>query len=235
MLTLAPNWTVPTQEDLPCDDGIPVESQRHKLQMDLLIDGLSTWLEQRADGYVGGNMFIYFSLDQVRNQDFRGPDFFLVLNVPKKERRSWVVWEEGKAPDVVIELLSETTADLDKTVKKQIYQDQLRVPEYYWYDPFHPEDWAGFALHHGVYEPIPVNAQGYLESQCTGLVLRRWVGTYRGVEATWLRWATPDGEVLPTAQELAQRAQQAAQQAQQRAERLAQKLRELGVNPDEIG
>ena len=66
-------------------------------------------------------MFVYYSLAQVRNRDFKGPDFFAVLGVPKGERKSWVVWEEGKAPDVVIELLSESTAQQDKTNKKQIY------------------------------------------------------------------------------------------------------------------
>ena len=100
----------PTQDELPFDDGVPMETQRHKMQMDLLIDPLIPWLEPREDGYVGGNMFLYFSLAQVRNQDFKGPDFIAVLGVPKKERKSWVVWEEGKAPDVIIELLSPSTA-----------------------------------------------------------------------------------------------------------------------------
>ncbi|NEO28266.1 MAG: Uma2 family endonuclease, partial [Kamptonema sp. SIO4C4] len=126
----------PTQEELPYDDGEPMETQRHQDQMTMLIYTLSPWIEQREDGYTGGNMFVYFSLEQVRSQDFKGPDFFAVLGVPKGERRSWVVWEEGKGPDVVIELLSSSTANVDKGEKKRIYQDQLRVPEYYWFDPF---------------------------------------------------------------------------------------------------
>ncbi len=43
----------PTQDGLPYDDGVPMESQRHKLQMDLLIDALIPWLDAREDGYVG--------------------------------------------------------------------------------------------------------------------------------------------------------------------------------------
>jgi hypothetical protein len=42
----------PTQAELPCDDGIPMETQGHKFQMDLLIDTMMVWLEQRADGYL---------------------------------------------------------------------------------------------------------------------------------------------------------------------------------------
>ncbi|WP_413172538.1 Uma2 family endonuclease [Anabaena azotica] len=174
----------PTQAELPYDDGIPMETQRHKFQMDMLIDTLCPWLEARSDGYVSGNMFVYFSLAQLKNQDFRGPDFFAVLGVPKKERLSWVVWEEGKPPDVVIELLSESTASQDKNEKKLIYQNLLRVPEYFWFDPFHPEDLAGFSLNRGVYQPITPNAENQLVSQSLGLALVRWTGSYRGVETT---------------------------------------------------
>jgi Uma2 family endonuclease len=213
----------PTQAELPCDDGIPMETQRHKFQMDLLIDTMMVWLEQRADGYVSGNMFVYFSLAQLRNSDYRGPDFFAVLGVPKGERRSWVVWEEGKSPDVVIELLSPSTADVDKNQKKQIYQNQMRVPEYFWFDPFNPDDWAGFSMQNGVYQPIAVNAHNQLVSNILGLGLQRWEGKYRGVDTIWLRWATLDGQLLPTAEEQQrQRAERAESQLQQTVRNLLQ-------------
>ncbi|HEY9865408.1 MAG TPA: Uma2 family endonuclease [Candidatus Obscuribacterales bacterium] len=206
----------PTQDELPYDDGVPMETQRHKMQMDLLIDPLIPWLEPREDGYVGGNMFLYFSLAQVRNQDFKGPDFFAVLGVPKKERKSWVVWEEGKAPDVIIELLSPSTAQEDKTNKKIIYQNQVRVPEYFWFDPFKPDDLAGFILSNGSYEPIFPNQFNGLFSQQLGLSLVRWSGVYKTVETVWLRWATPEGEILPTIDELsAQKAEEAQRQAEE--------------------
>lgn len=144
--TLPPDLFLPGEDELPADDNQTMETQRHKIQMDLLIESLDTWLGAREDGYVGGNMFIYFSQAQIKSQDFKGPDFFAVTDVPKRERKSWVVWFEEKAPDVVIELLSPSTADEDKTHKKSVYQTKLRVPEFYWYDPFEPEDFAGFTL-----------------------------------------------------------------------------------------
>ena len=224
----------PIQDELPCDDGIPMETQRHKLQMDLLLDTLQPWLDQREDGYIGGNMFIYFSTEQARNQDFRGPDFFAVVGVPKKERKSWVVWEEGKAPNVVIELLSESTKQEDKTRKKQVYQIQMRVPEYFWYDPFNPEDWAGFSLQKNEYQPLEKDEnQRYLSEQL-GLALVQWKGIYKGVEAVWLRWETPEGKLLPTERELREQAETKAQQAETKAQKLANKLKELGINPDEV-
>lgn len=229
-------WRIdaPTQDDLPYDDGIPMETFRHKLQIDILMDAYGNWLiSNQQQGFIGGNMFVYFSPDQVRNQDYRGPDVFVVKDVPWGERRSWVVWQEGKAPDVVIELLSPTTANRHKTEKKLIYQNQLRVTEYFWYDPFNPEDFAGFSLQRGVYQPLSFDVQQRLLSEQLGLALVRWQGVYKRVEAVWLRWATLEGELLPTDRELVEQERQQLETERQRADRLAAKLRELGIDPDQ--
>jgi Uma2 family endonuclease len=247
----------PTQYDLPSCDDIPMETQRHKLQMDLLIETCQTWLwAHRPDSYVNGNMFVYFSMDQVKNRDYRGPDFFVALDVAPTERLSWVCWEEGQSPDIVIELLSPSTAETDKTTKFEIYQTQMRVPEYIWYDPFNPEDFAGFTLQNRRYQPIAIDENGLL-SQSLGLRLLKWTGDYQGVSATWIRWATAAGQLILTQAERAaqesQRAEQESQRAEQesqradqesqradeaearaeqesqRADRLAAKLRELGI------
>ena len=207
----------PTQDELPCDDGMPMETSRHKHQSDLLIHPLWESLKQQ-NAYVAGNMFVYFSLEQVRNQDFRGPDVFVVLDVPRTERKSWVIWEEGKGPDVVIELLSESTINRDKTEKKQIYQSRIRVPEYFWFDPFNPEDFCGFRLQGSVYQPLEPDERGHLISQELRLALVKWSGTYRDIETVWLRWATWDGELLPTPEEIAEQERQRAEQEYQRAE-----------------
>lgn len=215
---------LPTQDELPDDDGEPRESERHLYQLPLLIETLKLHWAGRDDFFAGGNMFVYFSPAQVKHNDFRGPDFFVALGVDgKRERKSWVKWEEGKLPDLVIEFLSESTADFDRTGKKQIYQDQMQVQEYFYYDPFSAE-FAGFSLSSNGYQPLAPDARHRLISPVTGLALARWEGEYLGVTANWLRWETPDGQLLPTGKEL-------AQQAQQRAERLAARLRELGVDP----
>lgn len=216
----------PTEDELPCDDGMPMETQRHVLQLQLLMDPLLLHWADRQDVFVGGNMFVHFSLEQVRTQDFRGPDFFVALDVPRRERKSWVVWQEGKGPDLVIELLSESTADQDKGVKKQIYQAQLRVPEYVWFDPFSGE-WAAFALRDGVYEPVVPDAQDRLISQRLQLALVRWEGTYQEVEARWLRWATLAGLLLPTGAELAERERRQAEAAREQVEAARQHVAAL--------
>jgi Uma2 family endonuclease len=209
----------PTEDDLPYDDGEPMETERHVMQMFLLIEPLREFWADRPDVYIGGNMFLYFSLEQVRNRDFRGPDFFAVLGVPRRERKSWVVWQEGKAPDVIVELLSESTAAVDRGEKKQVYQDELRVPEYFWYDPFSAE-LAGFSLRDGAYEPIAPDAAGRLPSHRLGLSLVRWPGQYSNIDATWLRWATPDGMLLPTSAERATQAERRLAEVEARLARL---------------
>ncbi|MGH2588846.1 MAG: Uma2 family endonuclease [Dehalococcoidia bacterium] len=244
----------PTEDDLPSSDGMPMETHRHVLQMTLLMDVLMVLWADRTDVFVGGNMFVYFSPDQLLTQDFRGPDVFVVFGgVEARERKSWIVWQEGgRGPDVVIELLSESTAQRDKTEKKRIYQDRLRVPEYFWYDPFSAE-LVGFALLDGEYQPITPDAAGRLPCGPLDLTLRRWNGTYGGVEATWLRWATADGSLLPTAAELAAEQERRAEDEQrradeerQRADRAEQRIAELearlarieaqlGGSPDEAG
>jgi Uma2 family endonuclease len=87
-----------------------------------------------------------------------------VLGAEKRNRRSWAIWEEGgKYPNVFIELLSSSTAAVDKNKKKKLYQDVWRVPNYYW---FHPQtmEFAGFSLNNGRYEHIPPTEQGWLWS-----------------------------------------------------------------------
>src|SRR5207248_1628430 len=131
-----PGVTVPNVP-LVESDGEPLESHWHVLQISLLIEVLTYWFRDRSDFYVGGNMLIYFSEEQARNRDYRGPDFFFVDGVPRLPmRRYWAVWQEGgRYPDVIIELLSPTTATEDRTTKKALYERTFRTQEYFCYDP----------------------------------------------------------------------------------------------------
>jgi Uma2 family endonuclease len=221
----------PRAFELPHDSNATMESQRHKVQRELLIDTLLPWLDQRKDGYVGGNMFVYYSLAQVRNRNLKGPDFFAVLDVPKGERLGWLVWEEGKAPDIVIELISNGTVAADKYEKKLVYQCQMRVPEYFWFDPFNSSDLAGFSWQYQTYQPIHPNSQGQLISQVLGLALVKWQGDYKGINnITWLRWATLDGQLLPSCEEIVKQEKQRAEQEKQRADNAESQLKQVVTN-----
>jgi hypothetical protein len=80
---------------------------------------------------VNANMFIYYVQgDPKRNVC---PDAFVAMGVPNEpDRRSYKVWKEGKAPDVVLEVTSRKTRKQDLTKKFEIYRDVLRVREYFW-------------------------------------------------------------------------------------------------------
>ena len=214
----------PRGEDLPCDDGVPMESEMHVHQMNLLTESLRVGWADRDDFYVGGNMFVYYSELQSKTNDFRGPDVFVVLDTVKKVRRSWVVWEEdGRAPDVVIELTSPSTEAVDRGEKKRIYARTLRTAEYFLYDPYEKR-LEGYQLDfgRGEYEPMTPDERGWYRSKMLGLWLGVQRGTYQGVEELWLRWIDDDGRALPSggeqaAEERAKAAEERAKAAEERA------------------
>ena len=242
-------------------DEPPVETELHLEQIMLLIKCLKWLWKDRTDFYAAGNLSIYYSPHQRKRENFRGPDFFVVLGTEKKTRKSWVIWEEnGKYPHVIVEILSPTTAKIDRELKKELYQETFRTPEYFWFDPYTLE-FAGFHITDGKYQPIKPNEKGHLWSGQLGLYL----GIYDGL----LRYFTSEGDLVPTPEETAelevkraeremqkaereaqkaereaqkaeretQRAEQEFQRAEQeaqKAERLAKKLRELNIDPDTI-
>lgn len=214
-------------------DEPPLETELHLRQLVLLIQSLELWWCDRQDFYAFGNLTIYYSPRQRKSEHFRGPDFFVVLGTERKPRKSWVVWQEdGKYPNVIVEILSPTTADTDRGLKKQIYQDIFRTPDYFWFDPYNLE-FKGFHLLDGRYQELQHNADGWLWSQQLEL--------YLGIFESQLRFFTTEGKLLLTPDEMVQQQRQMVEQVQsqldqqrQRSERLAHKLREMGIDPLEL-
>ena len=199
--------SLPTEDDLPCDDGEPMETARHREQMNLLIESLQAYWKEERKYYTGGNMFMHYDLNDKRK--FRGPDFFLVLDTENRERKSWVVWQEGKYPDMIIELLSDTTRKIDKNAKKTLYEQVFKTPEYYLYDP-HSYEFLGYRLSGTGYIPVIPDKYKRIYSPVTGL----WLA----VRKERLRWLTPDGELVPSHAELAEQEKMHAEQEKSRAE-----------------
>ena len=204
---------LPTEDDLPYDDGEPMETARHREQMWLLIYSLKAYWSERTNYYVSGNMFLYY--DPQNRKKFRGPDFFLVLDVEDRERKSWVVWQEGmRFPDVIVELLSDTTREVDKGEKKTLYERVFRTGEYYLYDPF-SQEFFGYHLRGAHYEKVEPDVQGKIYSPAASLCLV--------VHDDWLRWMTPERKLLPTPMELAEQERRRAEQERRRAEQETQR------------
>jgi Uma2 family endonuclease len=199
----------PGQDALPCDDGEPMETSRHRFLMNLLIDSLSDAWADRQDFYVGGNMFVYFSELQVKRNDFRGPDVFVALDVEKKERKCWVAWEEGgRLPDVVIELTSDSTRSVDQIDKKRTYAKVWRLPAYFIFDP-ETAELEGFQLDVASrdYVPLERDPRGDLPVPPLGLRLGVRRGKIHEFEGDFLRWIDEHGEPLPLPLERAERSE----------------------------
>jgi Uma2 family endonuclease len=209
---------LPDSTDLPCSDGEPLETWWQRPAIALLVESIEYHWRDRKDFFVGGNMFVYFSRERVFNKDFRGPDFFVVRGADhSKPRQSWVYWdEEGRHPNVVIELLSESTAHIDRGEKKQVYAEKMRVPEYFIYDP-DDGSLTGWRMSGSRYkDPLDPEPGGRLWSEELELFVGPWEGDYRGHHDRWLRFFDADGRVISTFAEAA-RAEAAAAQTQARA------------------
>jgi Uma2 family endonuclease len=181
------------------------------------------------------------------------PDWFLVLGVPPSQsqqdlRLSYVVWQEGVAPFLMVELLSPGTEaeDLGQTLrvvgkpptKWQVYEQILRVPYYaVFVGEASPEEnrysnqFRLFGLQFNQYVELTLSSQGFWFNDLE-LGLGVWSGVYENVEGQWLRWYDRSGAWVPTNQERVVLSEQRAENAEQRAERLAAKLRELGIEAD---
>jgi Uma2 family endonuclease len=191
-----------------------METSLHYWQLLILVTALEYLWRDRDDYFIGANQTIYFSRQQLRDRDFRGPDFFLVKPTEKHPRKSWVVWEEdGQYPNLIIELLSDSTAEVDRTLKKTLYANRFHTQEYFWFSP-ETLEFEGFALAQNTYQALPKTPEGYYWSNELQLFL--------GIYENKLRYFTADKQVVPTPDEAARQLQQEAEQIQIAAQAQAQ-------------
>lgn len=149
--------SLPTDRDVyyPSSDGKPIaETEMHR---DLLIDALSMLkrhFRNRPDVYVSGDLLLYYEKGNPKKSVV--PDVFVVFGVPKGNRDNYLLWEEGKGPDFVLELSHKKTYDYDLGEKKRIYAKVLEVKEYFLYDPDHylRPPLQGYRLVDSIYQPI---------------------------------------------------------------------------------
>ena len=138
-----------------------------------LLGAIATHLGSRDDTLVGSEIPVG---PNVRNRaDIRIPDLVVAFNCDVERvlaAKGYSIDAHGKPPAFALEVASESTGDVDYTVKRVIYA-RYGVREYWRFDEtggdYHDVALAGDVLVNGEYKPIPIEwvddeiARGYSE------------------------------------------------------------------------
>ena len=244
----------------PSSDGIPMaESDTQRIPLMDTSAALSLHFSDRPDVYVSADILIYYEMGNPRR--CVAPDVLVVIGVPDHRRDSYFTWRDGKPPDFVLEITSNSTQARDATAKRDIYA-AMGVTEYWRYDPtgryFDPPLIGEVLDNQGQYRRIDVSdrdriLRGY--SEVLGLdlcVLNDEFRLYDPMGETWLptleesdaarraadaaRWdaetrANAATQARRAAESRANYATQAQQAAESRAAAMERLLREHGIAP----
>ena len=240
-MSQSPSNVMPDVEALVTEDDTPVDNMPSEKQQRLLTEPLfSSW-----SGPGAGRPFVAAAnvgvFPEPRNPAIV-PDVFLSLDVQvhenwwAKEHRSYLVWEFGKPPDLVVEIVSNQKGN-EIGRKRQRYAE-MGVGSYVVHDPLRQvmdEELRVYRLRGGRYER---QASPRFPELRLGLTL--WAGVFEEVRSRWLRWTDAHGVMLPTGKERAEQVEellvqerQYAEQERQRAERLEALLRRSGIDPED--
>ncbi len=229
---------VPDVSGLVTEDDTPVDNLYSEKQQRLLTAPLyAGWKAPPGDEGAPGTFIAMANVglfatakepplvpDVLVSVDVKVPDDIWV-----KEHRSYFVWEYGKVPDVVIEVVSNREGgELSTKLRRYAY---MRVPFYVVWDPakiLGGAEFHAFQLDGRVYAPVERAWVPQLQ-----LELLPWDGVFETCSEHWLRWHDSQGAVIPTGDERAESERTRADAERTRADRLAAKLRELGIDPGE--
>jgi len=258
---LSPRETLPTMYDLPSEDpeepGLPDEF--HGWQPQLLSLTFHPPKYAASQIFTASDMNLYYDVRHA--QWYKRPDWFGVVGVPRfydevDLRLSYVVWQEGVNPFVVVELLSPGTEKEDlgendqeklppeseklvgngQTIEPQtknkpprkweVYQQTLRIPYYVVFSRY-TNQLRVFKLVGGYYQELQLQeSRVWIPEIELGLGL--WQGEYQGFERLWLRWYDAQGNwILTEAEQERQRAKEAESRAKEAESRLESLIERL--------
>lgn len=115
------------------EDDEPLASQQHRD----VIDSVYYLLRDRLAGpslFVAAELRVYRNSQAVAAREYREPDLLVALGRPDYQRLIYLLSEEGRAPDFVLEVLSDSTKDQDAQEKRRWYRG-IGVREYVIADP----------------------------------------------------------------------------------------------------
>ena len=192
--------------DYPTSDGRPMaETDVHRDQMVAQIETLKRRFAADPLFYVSGNLLVFYKPGN--RLCHLSPDVFVVRGVPKHQRDHYLIWKEKRTLDLVVELTSRSTKAEDVDDKFVLYRDELKVKEYFLFDPYSEyldPALQGYRLNRGRYVPIkPLDRR--LPSKVLNLHLEREgrnLRLYDPIEKKWL--LTPQEELSKAEEALSQ-------------------------------
>jgi Uma2 family endonuclease len=243
----SPKDLFPTMYDLPSENpeepGMP--DVFHLVQPQLLGETFHPPTVEPSQVFTASDLNLYYDLRH--SGWYKRPDWFAVVGVPRLYegrdlRLSYVMWQEGVDPMIVVELLSPGTEkeDLGQSLRRateppskwEVYERILRVPYYVVFDRY-TDTLRVFQLTGARYGEVSVSeGRFWIEPLALGIGL--WEGAYQQTKRRWLRWYDAEGTWIPTLAERAEQERARAEQERARAERLAARLRELGEDPERL-
>ena len=243
--TLADEYR-PSVDHLVTEDDTPVDNIFSEKQQRLLTEPLYTSWQSNVPFIALANVGLFHSIRQPPYV----PDMLLSLNAeaPKdlfpKSNRSYFVWEYGKPPDVVVEIVSNREGNED--TEKVIGYARIGIPYYAIYDPelwLRAEPLRFYELRGGHYE---LRAGSSYVMKEIGLGLALWNGVFEGHDNEWLRWTDVEGNPISTGAERSEKERYRADSEKLRADserlradserlradKLAEQLKQMGISPE---
>mgnify|MGYP000232800189 CR=1 FL=1 len=230
----SPKEVLPTMYDLPSENseepGLPDEF--HDLQPELLRLTFRPPNDAADQVFIASDLNLYY--DPRHPNWYKRPDWLAVVGVSRLYeqrdlRLSYVIWQEGVNPFVVVELLSPGTEqeDLGQTLrdvnqpptKWEVYERILRIPYYIVFSRYSSE-LRVFRNVASRYEELALTETHQLWMPELKLGLGLWQGRYQEIEGLWLRWYDAAGNWIPTPAEQVEQERRRVEQEQLRVAQL---------------
>ncbi len=247
-----------THLDLPDTDGLPVDNDFQFTQAMLLTTAIRPLMDEaypKGDYFIGNDVGVYWKWTDPPLDGCKSPDWYFVPGCrpdqPGVYRRSFVMWDEGVAPLIVIEFVSgdgsEEHDDTPGSGKYWVYRRGIRAFYYAIHDPVQ-KTLEVYQLDGVEYRKLSPNEDGLYRLPRFGFALGHWHGKVDQHTLTWLRFFSLDGTMIPSERERRELEEQRAEKEKERAEkekqrateaeaRLAEvlsKLKSKGIDPDAL-
>jgi Uma2 family endonuclease len=237
MLQIDPKH-LPTSDELPCSDDIPVDNEDQNFVPNILLFLLEYLWKSREDWFFAVDMGVYHTTG-LNPRVPVVPDGFLSLGVERRKgggsRSSYVVWEEQEVvPILTLGVVSQTPGG-EYEEKLAIYA-KLGVTYYVVYNPkFWRRDGhlplEVYKLANGEYQ-LQMGEPFWMPE--IGLGIGRCVLPSDPLEREVLSWFNQNGDRYLTTDERADAERCRAEQEQRQRERLEAFLRSQGFDPDRL-